>query len=379
MAERYVSALTGPEMDAALLDMAQHNSEAWAVGTRNGAAVSSSDETYDNNSKYYATEAEAAAARAEAAVPAGTEGAVLFSQAQSLTDAQKVQARSNISAGQGGTNPNLLDNPWFTINQRGVTSGNFDNAVYRFDRWYTSYASNTNGTWSWGANGVTLTSPNNSASYLMQKLASPELLDGKRLTASLLLSDGTVLSGTASFNHATNQTFLVHSLVRVQWLSIGAFAIIVLASQTITIRAVKLEVGGISTIANDAPPNYADELAKCQRYFYAHTAGTRATSNKIMFASGWVASSDGRTVSLFIPTPVPMADVPANGATTVGAFNFLNPLTNGYIAAPTGSLTVLGQTPSGVTIQVGTNAAITTPYVVAYAANGGTIRLSAEL
>lgn len=97
MAERYVSALTGPEMDAALLDMAQHNSEAWAVGTRNGADVPSSDETYDNNSKYYATEAEAAAARAEAAVPAGTEGAVLFSQAQSLTAAQKQTAFDNIA------------------------------------------------------------------------------------------------------------------------------------------------------------------------------------------------------------------------------------------------------------------------------------------
>ncbi|MBQ1245802.1 MAG: hypothetical protein IIX90_04125 [Clostridia bacterium] len=111
MAERYVSALTGPEMDAALLDMAQHNSEAWAVGTRNGAAVSSSDDTYQNNSKYYATEAEAAAARAEAAVPAGTEGAVLFSQAQSLTgeivddptgttvNGQKGQAMSNLGLG----------------------------------------------------------------------------------------------------------------------------------------------------------------------------------------------------------------------------------------------------------------------------------------
>lgn len=111
MAERYVSALTGPEMDEALLDMAQHNSEAWAVGTRNGAAVSSSDDTYQNNSKYYATEAEAAAARAEAAVPAGTEGAVLFSQAQSLTgeivdgasgttvNGQKGQVMSNLGLG----------------------------------------------------------------------------------------------------------------------------------------------------------------------------------------------------------------------------------------------------------------------------------------
>lgn len=97
MAERYVSALTGPEMDEALLDMARHNSEAWAVGERHGVAVGSSDDTYQNNSKYYATEAEAAAARAEAAVPAGTEGAVLFSQAQSLTAAQKQTAFDNIA------------------------------------------------------------------------------------------------------------------------------------------------------------------------------------------------------------------------------------------------------------------------------------------
>lgn len=109
MAERYASALTGPEMDAALLDMAQHNSEAWAVGTRNGTAVSSSDDTYQNNSKYYANEAEAAAARAEAAVPAGTEGAVLFSQAQSLTAAQKQMAFDNIAPDSVEESLNLVN------------------------------------------------------------------------------------------------------------------------------------------------------------------------------------------------------------------------------------------------------------------------------
>lgn len=94
---KYVSALTGPEMDAALMDMAQHNSEAWAVGARDGAPVSSADVTYHNNAAYYSDNAMAAAARAEAAVPAGTAGAVLFSQAQSLTAAQKQQVFSNVA------------------------------------------------------------------------------------------------------------------------------------------------------------------------------------------------------------------------------------------------------------------------------------------
>lgn len=82
---KYVSALNGPAMDAALLDMARHNSEAWAVGQRDGTDVGSTDIAYQNNSKYYAERAAAAAAAAESAVPAGTEGAVFFTIAQSLT------------------------------------------------------------------------------------------------------------------------------------------------------------------------------------------------------------------------------------------------------------------------------------------------------
>lgn len=96
---QYQSSLTGPQIDAALQDMANHDSEAWAVGTRDGAAVTSLDVTYENNAKYYADEASGAAARAEAAVPAGTAGAVFFDQAQTLTTSQQEQARANINAG----------------------------------------------------------------------------------------------------------------------------------------------------------------------------------------------------------------------------------------------------------------------------------------
>lgn len=42
-------------------DESARDSEAWAVGTRNGQAVPASDETYNNNSKYWAQEAAAAA------------------------------------------------------------------------------------------------------------------------------------------------------------------------------------------------------------------------------------------------------------------------------------------------------------------------------
>lgn len=35
-----------------------YDSEAWAVGTKNGVPVSNTDEQYENNSKYYAEQAE---------------------------------------------------------------------------------------------------------------------------------------------------------------------------------------------------------------------------------------------------------------------------------------------------------------------------------
>ena len=100
---QYQSTLTGPEIDAALQDMAQHDSEAWAVGERDGVPVSSLDITYHNNAKYYSENAMGAAARAEAAVPIGTAGAVYFDQEQTLSDSQKEQARANIGAKEAFT------------------------------------------------------------------------------------------------------------------------------------------------------------------------------------------------------------------------------------------------------------------------------------
>lgn len=47
----YVSSASGSASAAAT---SEENSEAWAVGERGGAAVPSSDETYENNAKYYA-------------------------------------------------------------------------------------------------------------------------------------------------------------------------------------------------------------------------------------------------------------------------------------------------------------------------------------
>lgn len=87
----YISSLSGQEMDTALTDMATHESEAWAVGTRNGISVQSTDDTYHNNSKYWAEQA-------STYISGDITAAVRWDIAQSISSAGQTQARANISA-----------------------------------------------------------------------------------------------------------------------------------------------------------------------------------------------------------------------------------------------------------------------------------------
>ena len=87
----FISALTGQQMDLALMDMAEHNSEAWAVGARNGVPVQPGDATYENNSKYYAD-------LASNVITGDVTKAVRWDVQQALTNPQKAQARTNIGA-----------------------------------------------------------------------------------------------------------------------------------------------------------------------------------------------------------------------------------------------------------------------------------------
>lgn len=125
----YISVLTGSEMDAALLDMAEHTSEAYAVGTRNGVLVQEGDPTYQNNSKYYAD-------LAAAVITGDVTNAVRWDVAQSLSSAQKTQARDNIGA--------VDSNDVASAVSAGVASGvqtalNRTTAVNEADTNYTTY------------------------------------------------------------------------------------------------------------------------------------------------------------------------------------------------------------------------------------------------
>lgn len=303
---QYQSSLTGPEIDAALTDMARHDSEAWAVGTRDGEAVSSLDITYHNNAEYYATKADAAAARAESAVPAGTAGAVFFDQAQTLTDAQKTQAQTNIGA-YGVPARNILDNGWFTINQRERTSASASGS-YIVDRWKViqnlSATVNADGS-------ITLQPTASGNTYFVQDFPSGTFKVGDRITISLLVN-GVVHSRNLSFRDSVGYSALVPSISNVSVCPYNTGTVDRISirlnggtSQTLTITAIKAEWTLVSTLALDGPPDYSEELRRCQRYLYA--ISSRSALAHIGMGFRW---NNTGSYLVNIPLPVEMRATP---------------------------------------------------------------------
>lgn len=202
------------------------------------------------------------------------------------------------------TNPNLLDNPWFTVNQRDSDTYSGTD-IYTVDRWKMTSAE--------GAvvisNGVSITSGSTSANYLQQYIPNETFnsLIGKIVTFSVLLSDGTVYkvtntvparpsSGTLNIGVITDGDFSQTSL----YIPASGYCRVQVGSKTektISIRAVKLEVGSVSTLAMDTAPDMATELLKCQRYFIRLSG----TANSSMVA-GYSLTENGARFPLALPT-----------------------------------------------------------------------------
>lgn len=182
-----------------------------------------------------------------------------------------LSADITLSASDVGTsNKNLLHNWYFPncVNQRGQTS--YSNSwEYTVDMWRTVYD---------GAQltvidgGVTLSAGVNT-SQLRQSLEN-DLPDGI-YTLSVKLTSGVLAS----------KTFLKSSLVYTLISSSGDFAglggfgiqttndlplvfIYAFAGESVTIECAKLELGSASTLANDPPADFGEELRKCQRFYF---------------------------------------------------------------------------------------------------------------
>ena len=159
------------------------------------------------------------------------------------------------------SNENLIDNAFFTVNERGASS--YSTAgEYTANRWYMSFGGLTVGI---SSSGATLTTTGDTV--LDQKFETDEL-KGKTVTLSIKHFDGTTEHGTVQFPSTAGTAPVVITggelQAGVDTYGNCYFRIVILTGNTITARAVKLELGSVSTLANDVAPDYALELAKCR-------------------------------------------------------------------------------------------------------------------
>lgn len=208
---------------------------------------------------------------------------------------------ANESGGGGGSQPNLLINGWFTINQRGQST--YSDQQYTVDRW-------------WISNGSTLTVNNDktvtitqASTYreVFQRLENPTALANKTLTITLdVVSGGNFPylliksnNGTTIVTKALQQGLNIHTFTTdehgvkdIMFNSLGD------SNCVVTLKAVKLETGSTSTLHLDTAPDYTTELLKCQRYYYRIQAN--ATNAYIM--NLYTLSTDAAQAAYKLPT-----------------------------------------------------------------------------
>lgn len=269
--------------------------------------------------------------------------------------------------GFGRTNPNLLDNPWWgsgeVVNQRNVTTGNLTNAKYFIDRWITSYGT-TIGTYTLTSGGITITPATGTTGIVYQRFENAATQNGKTMTASIMLSDGTIYSGTINRTNGTLQAYYNANGITLRQDGGNSFQIIVSTAKTI--RAVKLELGSVSTLANDVPPDYGTELAKCQYYF------RRISSSSVNAIDIAFASSTTRADIINAGHSRPMRTIP-----TVAYSGAINVYNNGANHAVT-AIAAVGYN-TGFNLAFTTSGLSTGTGAVSFISLNGTIDLSADL
>lgn len=193
------------------------------------------------------------------------EGDALTSEALNDLEA-RIQYGFETSGGIASVNPNYFDNAWFTINQRNATTVTSNNG-YIADRWKLENVSAETGV---GAtisdDEITLVTYNGDG--LKQILPANILKAGKTYIISAIL-DGVVVSKSFEWQDTDITDTYVDSdysfsIVKGEGI-LTIYPVIQYSGslKTVVIKAVKLEVGEISTIEMEKVPDYATEMAKC--------------------------------------------------------------------------------------------------------------------
>lgn len=212
------------------------------------------------------------------------------------------------------SNPNLLDNPWFTVNQRGQSqyTASTGTRVFTVDRWATaSGATGGNTTVEPVTNGVNLTTADDASdNATLTQHFNDDSLFGKTVTISAII-DGVSYIATGTVPNAKTSSWQQVCRKEIEGVSIALlvspststnfqFEFIIRTPRDNTAyncRACKLELGSVSTLAMDTAPNYATELLKCQRYFYR----LKSPGNNDWIALGKAWSNNAVNVIVNVP------------------------------------------------------------------------------
>ena len=248
----------------------------------------------------------------------------------------------------GRPNRNLLDNWYFVgggsqqwggqlpINQRRQT--NYTKAGNAIDRWRLT---NPNGTFTLTENGCTLAGTSGNI-WIQEYLENPGRFYGKKVTISLL-TDEQLIATTGELTTEGVSQNTGFSLGGSNGLSFGFyktsdgsafFQIGVSSGNSNTLIAAKIELGPTQTLAYQdeegnwqlfETPDYAEELAKCQRYFFPVMERGKIGATTVM-----AKSTGQRGACIFIPLPCNMRAVP----TSFVSGTALAELNNGNIQYP---------------------------------------------
>ena len=285
---------------------------------------------------------------------------------------------------QSISNPNLLDNPWFTVNQRGQSSFPSVNYAYWMDRWrLLGKNSETIGRTITLDDGISVSAGTGSepGDIVCQVLEKERFQFEKVYTLSVMLDDGKVysVSGILPTPDGTYKIpiFTVVSgkiLIRVTEelnKNIGVIASAETDNISFKIKAMKLELGSVSTLAMDTAPNYQQELAKCQRYFY------RLNLQQYTIFGLGIANRE-TTLSCPFNLPVTMRVVPSVSASDVSVITLRNGATHNR---NTSALAVFGNNARVVELLITSSGlAAGTPYSLYFDnANAHHIDFSADL
>lgn len=211
-----------------------------------------------------------------------------------FADGGNADTLDGLHANEIASNPNLLINPDFRINQRGISS---PTAAFGADRWAGTYT----------VSDSTIVF-SQAEQYMLQSIENIDSLIGREATATVYYDDGTADKGTATISDTAYffTTSRTHCLVYTQN---GIKGLEIWAAAPCNIVGVKLELGNTATPF--VPPDPATELAKCQRYYYSTYQGVPA-GTPASYANELVlnATSTNRFNHTMIDFPTTMRTTP---------------------------------------------------------------------